>query len=134
MPRIQEAAPARPRLAAQQFEATKNRVEVVSILIGLLGRKLTAYVGGAKDTRAVDGWLRGGSVYKEGEPRLRGALRAAFILQGKPNPDPQLVQAWFLGLNPVLRDKSPARLLHEGDPEKVVPAIERAAVAFATGA
>jgi len=34
---------------------------------------------------------------------------------------PTVVQAWFQGLNPQLEDRSPARLLREGDLDEVGP-------------
>jgi len=47
---------------------------------------------------------------------------------------PSVVQAWFQGLNPLLDDRSPARLLREGDPGDAGPRVLAAARAFlATG-
>ncbi len=36
-------------------------LEIVSNMVDLIGRKLTSYVGGAKDVRAVDRWMSGGN-------------------------------------------------------------------------
>jgi hypothetical protein len=44
-----------------------------------------------------------------------------------------LVQAWFTGLNPELRDRVPVRLLREEDLETVGPEILGAARAFLAG-
>jgi hypothetical protein len=44
-----------------------------------------------------------------------------------------VAQAWFQGLNPQLEDRSPARLLREGDLDDVGPQILAAARAFAVG-
>jgi hypothetical protein len=46
---------------------------------------------------------------------------------------PSVVQAWFQGLNPQLEDRSPARLLREGDLDEVGPEVLSAARAFTTG-
>jgi hypothetical protein len=47
---------------------------------------------------------------------------------------PSVVQAWFQGLNPLLDDRSPARLLREGESEDAGPQVIAAARAFlATG-
>jgi len=47
--------------------------------------------------------------------------------------DPRVVQAWFAGLNPQLDDRSPARLLREGDLHEVGPLVIGAARAFLAG-
>lgn len=39
----------------------------------------------------------------------------------------QVAQAWFHGLNPLLGDRAPARLLREGDLETVGPQVLTAA-------
>jgi hypothetical protein len=46
---------------------------------------------------------------------------------------PQIAQAWFQGLNPQLNDRSPARILREGELEEVGPAVIAAARAFLIG-
>jgi hypothetical protein len=45
----------------------------------------------------------------------------------------EIAQAWFMGLNPQLNDRSPARLLREGEIDEVGPEIIAAARAFAVG-
>jgi hypothetical protein len=46
---------------------------------------------------------------------------------------PRIAQAWMQGLNPQLDDRSPARLLREGDVDEVGPAVIGAARAFLIG-
>ena len=46
---------------------------------------------------------------------------------------PEIAQAWFQGLNLQLEDRSPARLLREGELEEVSPAVIAAARAFLIG-
>lgn len=46
---------------------------------------------------------------------------------------PRVVQAWFTGLNPQLEDRSPARLLREGNLDEVGPPVLGAARAFLAG-
>ena len=46
---------------------------------------------------------------------------------------PRVVQAWFQGLNPHLEDRSPARLLRDGDLDEVGPLVLAAARAFLVG-
>jgi hypothetical protein len=45
----------------------------------------------------------------------------------------RVVQAWFQGLNPHLEDRSPARMLRDGDLGEVGPAVPAAARAFLIG-
>jgi hypothetical protein len=46
---------------------------------------------------------------------------------------PGVAQAWFQGLNPQLHDRSPARLLREGELDEVGPQVVAAARAFNVG-
>jgi hypothetical protein len=102
--------------------------QVVAELVETLGRKLTAYLGGVKDTRAMDRWMDGGQIYGEVEPRLRLAFQLVRMLSHyEPN---SVVQAWFMGMNPELGDRSPIRLLREERLEKCGPEILAAARAF----
>jgi hypothetical protein len=82
----------------------------------ILGAKLVAYIGSVRETRAVREW-------SEGTRRPRGdtteRLRLAFqVAKSIADSDGrETAQAWFQGLNPLLGDMSPARLLREGDLE-----------------
>jgi hypothetical protein len=62
---------------------------------------------------------------------LRVALQVALPLAESESPE--IAQAWFQGLNPQLDDRSPARLLREGELEEVGPAVIAAARAFLIG-
>ncbi|MBM2812700.1 MAG: hypothetical protein HW416_3459 [Chloroflexi bacterium] len=98
----------------------------------LLGAKLVAYIAGVTEARAVRKWGRG-----EREPRpvvldrLRTALRVALMIAETDGPG--VAQAWFQGLNPQLDDRSPARLLREGDVGQVGPEVLGAARSFVAG-
>jgi hypothetical protein len=104
---------------------------LVKDLRDLLGAKLVAYLGGVRETRAVRQWADGTREIKDpaDERRLRVAYQAATLIAERDRPD--VVQAWFLGLNPQLGDRSPARLLREGDLDEVGPEVLAAARAFA---
>ena len=54
----------RPDLAAHRESLRLPTPEIVKQLVGLIGRKLTAYVGGVRDVRAVEGWMRGGQTLR----------------------------------------------------------------------
>ena len=124
-------SPARPDLAAHREATTISFAVLVRELSDLIGKKLTAYIGGAKDVRAVDRWIEGTAPYKDAEERLRFAFRVVKTLS---NPEhPHVVQAWLTGLNPELNDRVPIRLLREGKLEAVGPEILAAAHAFLAG-
>jgi hypothetical protein len=97
----------------------------------LIGKKLTAYIGGVKDVRALDRWIDGAAPYKDAEDRLRFAYRVVKTLEKHDHA--AVVQAWLTGLNPELNDRVPIRLLREGDLEKVGPEILGAVRAFVAG-
>lgn len=124
-------APMAPRFG---FTASTNArrweiTHVVSELREILGARLVAYLGGVKETRAVAGWIDGSR--KPGsaavEQRLRDAYHVAALLNEMEAKG--VVQAWFLGMNPQLGDRSPARVLRDGSTEAAADVL-RAARAF----
>ncbi len=125
-------SPARPDLNAHQRALRLSTSEIVQQLVSLLGRKLTAYLGGVKDVRAVDRWATGGEIYGDAEPRLRFAFQVAETLAGHDSP--AVIQAWLTGVNPELGDRVPIRLIREGDLHIVAPSLLGAARAFIAGA
>lgn len=122
--------PARPDLA--YANATRlSPADLAGELRALLGARLVAYLGGVKETRAVRQWVDGTRQVAGAENlrRLRLAYQAARLIAERD--DPTVVQAWFQGLNPGLADRSPARLLREGDLDEVGPQVLAAARQFA---
>lgn len=106
--------------------------DVVRELQDIVGAKLCAYIGSVKETRAVHQWAEG--VREPGvevQRRLRVAFQAAASISAADGP--AVAQAWFQGLNPQLDDRSPARLLREGDLDEVGPDVIGAARAFLAG-
>ena len=83
--------PARPRSGSLSGIAVRPFRDIAIDLAGLLGRKLTAYVGGAKDRRAVGRWIAGRVPYNDAEERLRFAYRIAHLLGSRDHP--HIVQA-----------------------------------------
>lgn len=65
----------------------------------------------------------------DNQRRLRLAYQAAKLIAERD--DPGVVQAWFQGLNPALADRSPARVLRDGDLDDVGPQVLAAARQFA---
>lgn len=124
-------SPGRPDLAAHREATVAPFPKIVRELTGVIGKKLTAYIAGVKDVRALDRWIDGSEPYKSAEERLRFAFRLVKTLQDHDHPS--VVQAWLAGLNPELQDRTPIRLLREGDLEKVGPELLGAARAFIAG-
>ena len=113
-----------PDLFAHREALRLPNSKVVEKLVDIIGRKLTAYIGGAKDARAVDRWIAGGAVYGGAETRLRFAFQVARTLS--EHDSPAVVQAWLTGVNPELGDRVPLRLMRENEIEAVAPNILRA--------
>ncbi|HZO93659.1 MAG TPA: hypothetical protein VFB22_07795 [Candidatus Baltobacteraceae bacterium] len=126
------ASPPRPDLAAYNEVTRMEPGTVVAELVEILGRKITALLAGVKDTRTVDAWVAGREAGRKFDvERLRLALRIAKMLRTRD--DKRVVQAWFMGLNPQLGDRSPARILRDGDPAMDAEGVVSAARAFLIG-
>jgi hypothetical protein len=108
-----------------------STAELVTALRELLGVKLVAYLGKVKETRAVRQWAEGTRDIANPREvdRLRVAYRAAKMITQRDSKE--VAQAWFQGLNPLLDDRSPARVLRDGDLETVGPQVLTAARQFA---
>jgi len=120
----------RPDLLAHREALQLPASKVVEKLVEIVGRKLTAYIGGVKDARAVDRWIAGGAIYGDAESHLRFAFQVARALS--EHDSPTVVQAWLMGVNPELGDRVPLRLMREIEIDVVAPAILSAARAYLT--
>jgi hypothetical protein len=122
----------RPDFAAHQRAMRASFQNVAHELRELLGARLTAYIGGVSETRAVRQWAEGQRAPGElVQQRLRVALQVALVLTDVDGRE--VTQAWFQGLNPQLDDRSPARLLRDGEVDEAGPAVIAAARAFLVG-
>lgn len=123
----------RPDLAAHRRAIQATFGEIVAELTEIVGKKLTAYIAGVKDTRVVDRWIDGDVVqpYKDADRRIRLAYQIAKTLAERDSP--RIVQAWFIGLNPELQDRAPIRLLRDEDVEKAGPELLNAMRGFLVG-
>jgi hypothetical protein len=122
---------AKPDLDAYNTAMSMTTAELVTALRDLLGAKLVAYLGRVKETRAVRQWAEGTrSIANPADlDRLRVAYRAAAVITARDSKE--AAQAWFQGLNPLLDDRSPARVLRDGDLEDAGPLVLTAARQFA---
>lgn len=125
----------RPDFEAHQRAVRAPFADVVAELRELLGVRLVAFIGGVGETRAVHQWAEspdGRRPSDRTQQRLRVALQAALVIASIDGKD--IAQVWFQGLNPQLDDRSPARLLRDGDLDEIGPAVLAAARAFLVGA
>ncbi len=122
---------AEPRVVGQVHRlAIETSVpDIASTLQDVLSRRLVAYVVGVKDAKTVSRWAGGevSTVRHESEKRLRVAFEIAQLLLQFDSP--QVVKAWFIGLNPQLGDVSPADTIREGKLKEAMVAAR----AFVTG-
>ena len=105
--------------------------ELVQKLSSIIGKKLTAYVIGAKDTRAVERLIEDELLSNDSEQRLRFAYQIATILSAYDSP--AIAQAWLMGLNPELGDRVPISLIREDNLEQLAPLILDAARQYILG-
>lgn len=131
MENMATATPQRPGLHAYAQATRLDTAVLVKALRDVLGAKLVAYLGGVRETRAVRQWAEGTRVIQDStdECRLRLAYQVAALISERDTAE--VVQAWFQGLNPQLGDRSPVRLLREGDLDEVGPLVLAAARSFA---
>lgn len=122
----------RPDLVAHAHSVRVPVPALVRELRELLGARLVAYVADVKETRAVHEWADDARTPNAATVRrLRVALQVALAIAEVDGHE--VAQAWFQGLNPQLDDRSPARLLREGDLDEVGPAVIAASRAFLVG-
>lgn len=123
---------ARPDFEAHSKAVRASFAEVSEQLRSVLGARLVAYLGSVRETRAVNQWADGTrEPSADVQQRLRVALQIALTIAASESA--AVAQAWFQGLNPQLEDRSPARLLREGDVNEVGPTVITAARAFLIG-
>ena len=121
----------KPDLAAHRDSLMLPLSELVRVLASIIGKKLTAFVAGVKDTRAIDRWMEGKQSYNEAEQRLRFTYHVVMTLSAHDSP--AVVQAWLMGVNPELGDHVPIRLLRENNLDQVASLVLGAARAFSAG-
>ena len=121
----------RPGLEAHKESIALPFPQIVSRLVKVIGRKLTAYVGNVKDVRSVTRWMEGNSAYGDTEARLRLTFQVVHTLS--EHDSPKIIQAWLMGVNPELGDRIPIRVLREGDPHLIAAEVLGAARAYIAG-
>lgn len=109
---------AMPTLRSVPQQAHRKTIEssipdVVRYLQEVLGQKLVAYIADVSDPRTVSRWAAVERAPRtDHEQRLRCAYQTFQLLLSRETPD--IVRAWFLGLDPQLDDESPAQRIRDG--------------------
>ena len=113
--------------AAHERAVRAGVPEMATYLQDLFGQKLTAFMAGSRDPKAVGKWARGERLpHPEVEECLRAAYQvASFLMQAESRP---AVRAWFLGMNPQLDDRAPAIVIRDRP-----AAVMQSARAFVAG-
>lgn len=105
--------------------------ELVQALRDILRVKLVAYIGDVQETRTVRQWaddIRRPS--QAVESRLRDAYQIAETLRERGAA--VVVQAWFQGMNPLLDDQAPAKVLRKNETKDSARLVLAAAKSFAS--
>ncbi len=122
---------AQPRLGAYRESVTLPFPHLVVALRSTLGAQLVTYLGGVTDTKAVRQWAAGARRPSQTvEHRLRLVYQVAGVLAETTHTG-AVVQAWFMGANPALEDRCPARVLRDHPVDEVSALVLAAARAFA---
>lgn len=103
-----------------RLSITKPISEVAQQLLDVLGPKLTAYVVGLSDAKAIAAYAKG-----EREPLAEtdAKMRVAHQVVGTLMEEipTKAIPSWFVGMNPDLDDEAPAKLILD-DPKRVLEA------------
>lgn len=101
------------RRAETEKPAGAEISEIVGYLAEHLSPPVTAYLSGIEDPRLVMQWAAGEACPSDlAGQRLRLAYEAVKYVVDAYGP--KAAQAWFVGMNPLLDDDSPARVLRQG--------------------
>lgn len=131
-------APKQEQLVAMDAELSRRVVlldiaEIAAYLQEHLGQKLTAYIAGVKDVKAVGKWAQGRAVPSAiTRERLRAGYHATALFSGSYGD--QAAQGWFFGANSSLDDRAPAAVLREADTPDQIARIAPLARAFVRSA
>lgn len=100
-------------LASAHDKAVRtSTAEIARYFQDLVGQRLTAYMTGVADPKAVGKWASGQRDPRgESERRLRDAYQIAMLIAAYDSDS--TVRAWLVGMNPLLGDCAPATVLAE---------------------
>lgn len=108
---------------AHRASVSHDVADVTGFLAERLGHKLTAYLAGGNDPKAVTGWAQGTRHPRpDVDRRLRAAYQVFVLLASGDSED--TVRSWFIGMNPQLDDRAPIDALRDGDLRDVLVAAQ----------
>lgn len=97
-------------VSAHRRAVQTSPAELASALQGLFGQQITAYIAGVSNPKAVGKWARGERLPRAAaESKMRQAYQVALVIVGVD--DEETAKAWFMGMNPALDHKAPARVI-----------------------
>jgi hypothetical protein len=89
-----------------------STAQIAGELQELFGQRLVAAISGVSDEKSVGRWARGEREPRgDSERRLRDAFQIVSLLALADSPT--MARAWFVGMNPHLRDRAPFAVLSE---------------------
>lgn len=95
---------------ARRETARATLPEMLSYLEGLLGQQLTTVIAGERDARLIEAWARAQVEPSSAAGRsIRAAYETARLLMQAESAG--TVRTWFMGMNPLLDDRSPALVI-----------------------
>jgi len=87
--------------------------DVAKQLLEDLGPKLVSHMLNLADRQTVAAWATGDSNPRQAnEDRLRDVFHIYSVLRS--NNSKHTIRAWFIGMNPLLADESPASVIADG--------------------
>jgi hypothetical protein len=112
-----------PRSQVHRDSVETAPSDMAAYLQGVLGTKLVARIVGVNDSKTITRWAKGERAPRDdNEQRLRDTY---LVFRTLTEAESQYtIRAWFVGLNPVLGDESPAMALREGRTREVLLAAK----------
>ncbi len=114
--KARQTAPTESEIRAHHTTAKRSIGEIAKSLQGTLGTALLMYMLDIKDPKTITRWANGQveSIRNiEVERRLRAVDQMVTMLLDVDPADS--LRGWFLGMNPVLDDLSPAEAVQAGE-------------------
>ena len=118
-------------LEAHDWVARATLPDVVAYLRDVLTPKLTAVLGGVRETRATREWAEGVREPSAAtQARLRTAAQVSRVVES--TFDRATVQSWMQGMDPMLDDRSPLWVLRHAETEEDLRQVVLSARRFVT--
>ena len=110
------------RTGAHRLASTLPADAIAAELQTILGPALATVALGSRDPKAIGQWAR---KIRRPRPAQDASLRALYQVTAclAAEEEPDVIRAWFAGMNPDLDDQSPA-LVMRTDPAAVMRAAE----------